>query len=111
MDNAGRLLPIAGTVTDMTELRVRPDVLEGQARAYGEVVRSVERAADELMGCLAQCGDALGSAGQPQVQALRSAALHGLGVLAHDHRQVQQGLAAVAACVRQLDRGLLRARP
>ncbi len=111
MDNAGRPGPIAGTVTAMTELRVRPDVLEAQARAYGEVVRSVEQAAEELMTCLAQCDHALGSRGQQQVQALRSSVLHGLGVLAHDHRQVQHGLAAVATSVRQLDQGLLRARP
>ncbi len=90
----------------MTDLRVQPDRLDERAQAYGEIVRAVEDSRDELLACLSRCGDALGGRGAPAVAELRVSAAHGLGVLAHDHRQLQVGLQSVAACLRELDHRL-----
>ena len=92
----------------MSSIRIRPDELSLHAGAYAGVVAGVEAARDELLAVLAASQGALGGAGQGATAELRSAVQHGFDVLVHDHRQVQAGLAAVASCVRELDRGLFR---
>lgn len=92
----------------MTTLRLCPDSLQDQALRYGGLVARVEGAREQLLALLGTC--AAGLTGEPAaaVAALRSGAAHGLDVLAHDHRQLQVGLAAVAGCVRELDHALAR---
>ena len=92
----------------MSTIRIRPDELSLHAGAYAGVVAGVEAARDELLAVLAASQGALGGAGQGATAELRSAVQHGFDVLVHDHRQVQVGLAAVASCMRELDRGLFR---
>ncbi len=92
----------------MSTIRIRPDELSLHAGAYAGVVASVEAARDELLAVLGASQGALGRAGQGAAAELRSAVQHGFDVLVHDHRQLQTGLAAVASCVRELDRGLFR---
>ena len=92
----------------MASIRVAPDRVAAQAARYDGVVRRVERAADELLADLARCSPALGREVAGPLSELRASVAHGLDVLASDHRQVAAGLAAVAACFRELDEGLFR---
>ena len=88
----------------MTVLRVRPDVLTSQALAYGSVVRRVADATDELLLTVQLCAGALGEVADGLAPALQ----HGLGVLEHDHRELQRGLEIVASAYRELDHELFR---
>lgn len=88
----------------MIVLRVQPDALTTQALAYACVVRRVADAADELLLAVQLCAGALPDVTDDLAAALR----HGLGVLEHDHRELQRGLEIVASCYRQLDHELFR---
>jgi hypothetical protein len=88
----------------MIVLRVKPDVLTAQALAYAAVVRRVAEAADELLLTVQLCAGALPTVTEDLAPALR----HGLGVLEHDHRELQRGLEIVASSYRQLDHELFR---
>ncbi len=88
----------------MTVLRLQPDVLASHALAYAAVVRRVADATDELLLTVQLCAGALPEVTGDLAPALR----HGLGVLEHDHRELQRGLAIVASTYRQLDRSLFR---
>jgi hypothetical protein len=92
----------------MTRIQVQPDRLHVHADAYARVVARVERTRDELLATIARCEHALGREVQDTMTELRWSLQHGLDVLAHDHRQVQAGLAAVSGCYRELDQGLFR---
>jgi hypothetical protein len=83
---------------------VRPDVLTSQALAYRSVVRRVADATDELLLTAQLCAGALGEVTDELAPALR----HGLGVLEHDHRELQRGLEVVASAYRELDHELFR---
>lgn len=92
----------------MSTIDLAPDLLAGQSQRYAGIVHRLEGARDELLGTLQQCEGALGGQVQDVMADLRASVAHGLDVLVHDHRQVQVGLAAVAATFEQLDRGLFR---
>lgn len=104
MDNPDTRRPIWGTLLSVTNLRLQPDALEAQAHAYGTVVRRIDDATEDLLLTISLCAGALGDV----TEELESAVRYGLGVLAHDHRQLQQGLHLVASCFRDLDQALFR---
>ena len=104
MDNSDTRRLICGTLRGVTALRIQPNALEAQANAYGTVVRRIEDATDELLLTISLCAGALGDV----TEELDSAVRYGLAVLAHDHRQLQQGLHLVATCFRDLDQTLFR---
>ena len=104
MDNSHSPSSFWGTLPSVTNLRLQPDALEAQAYAYGTVVRRIEDATDELLLTISLCAGALGDVTEELERAVR----YGLGVLAHDHRQLQTGLHLVASCFRDLDQSLFR---
>ena len=92
----------------MHTLRIETGGVAEAAGQYGDVVARVERARHSLLLTLVACEGSLGAAVQDTMVDLRAAVGHGLEVLAHDHRQVQTGLAAVSECYAQLERSLTR---